>query len=59
MKIYKKDKFNLYWESGIKKQLKDGDIYTGYEWKLKSRFPFLFKVSVFYKLIDNFWIEQK
>lgn len=58
MKIYGKNKFWFLWDDGTKKQAKNHERYYRYEWKLKPKFPFLFKMIVCYILIDDIWIEQ-
>lgn len=58
MKKYKKSKFHFLWNNGNKKEPKNGDAYYRYEWKLKTKFPFLFRIMVCYILINNIWIEQ-
>ncbi|MDY0270145.1 hypothetical protein [Trichloromonas sp.] len=58
MKKYKKNKFWFLWDNGIKKEPKDGENYYRFEWKLKSKFPFVFKEVVCYTLINDVWVEQ-
>ncbi|MCK9319196.1 hypothetical protein [Methanoculleus sp.] len=59
MKRYKKSNFwFLENDRKTKKEPKHGDSYFNDEWRLIPKFPFLFKVIVHYKLIDNFWVEQ-
>lgn len=54
MKTYEKSKFwFLENDRKTKKEPKNGD-----EWKLKPKFPFLFRIIVCYTLIDGIWIEQ-
>jgi hypothetical protein len=58
MKRYEKRKFWFLWDNGTKKEPKNGESYFRYEWKLKPKFPFLFRVIVCYILIDDIWVEQ-
>jgi len=57
MKTYKKSKF-WFINNGTKTEPKNGDIYFRYEWKLKSKFPFIFKPIIGYTLINDIWVEQ-
>jgi hypothetical protein len=58
MKRYEKRKFWFLWDNGTKKEPKNGESYFRYKWKLKPKFPFLFRVIVCYILIDDIWVEQ-
>jgi len=59
MKTYEKSKFwFLENDRKTKKEPKNGDNYFKYEWKLKPKFPFLFRIIVCYTLIDGIWIEH-
>ena len=52
---YNKKPFFL--EAGVSLS-KNGESYFRYEWKLKLKFFFLFKIIVCYILIDDIWVEQ-
>lgn len=59
MKRYEKSKFwFLENDKKTKKEPKNGDNYFNGEWRLKPKFPFLSKIIVRYRLIDDVWIEQ-
>lgn len=59
MKKYEKNEFwFLENDRKTKKEPKNGDSYFKYEWKLKPKFPFLFRIIVCYILIDDVWIQQ-
>lgn len=55
---YKKDKFSFIGNNGERKDAKNGDIYYKPGWRLKPKFPFLFKVLCFYILQDDVWVEH-
>lgn len=56
-KQYNNDKF-YYIVNGIKKEPRESDFYFNSEWKFISKFPFITKKIIVYKLINNNWIEQ-
>jgi hypothetical protein len=61
MKYYEKTKFHFLNDDNSIKEPKIDELYFNYEWKVKTKFPFLTKMFVAYKLVliedKEYWIE--